>query len=43
MAQVIATKEFTNTEEFNIKEKMYDEAFSISSDGTFGLEIDELR
>ena len=43
MAQVIATKEIVNTEEFNIKENMYDAAFNISSDEVFGLDIDDLR
>ena len=43
LAPEIAKKEYINTEEFNIKENFYDNAFAITSDEAFGLDIDALR
>ena len=42
-ATPIATKIFSNTDEFNIKENFYDNAYLITSDETFGLNIDDLK
>ena len=39
----IATKSFVNGEDFNIKEMFYDKAFDITTDETFGLDIDGLK
>lgn len=39
----IATKNFYNNATFNIKEKFYDEGYPITSDETFGLDINRLR
>ena len=39
----IAAKSFTNTEDFNIKENFYDNGYTITTDGTFGLTIDALK
>ena len=39
----IATKSFVNTDEFNIKEKFYDGNYMITTDETFGLDIEGLK
>lgn len=39
----IATKSFVNTDEFNIKENFYDNTYSITTDETFGLDIEGLK
>ena len=41
--QPIGTKVFVNSDEFNIKENFYDNGYVITSDETFGLDIDMLR
>ena len=41
--QPIATKTFTNTDEFNIKEQFYDTAYTITTDETFGLDLEGLK
>lgn len=41
--QPIAVKKITNSDEFNIKENFYDKAFDITSDGTFDLDIEQLK
>ena len=41
--QPIATKVFSNTEEFNIKEQFYDNGYVMTTDETFGLDIDMLK
>lgn len=42
-AEPIAVKSFANTESFNIKENFYDNSYSLTSEGTFGLNIDGLK
>ena len=39
----IATASFANSSEFSIKENFYDNGFSITTDETFGLDIDGLK
>lgn len=39
----IAVKSFSNTNDFNIKENFYDNGYTITTDGTFGLTIDALK
>ena len=39
----IATRSFINTEEFNLKDKFYDHGYAITTDETFGLDIDGLK
>lgn len=39
----IATKNFINTDEFNLKENFYDKGYVITTDETFGLDIDQLK
>lgn len=39
----IATKSFVNTDEFNIKEIFYDSTYAVTTDETFGLDIDGLK
>lgn len=39
----IATKSIINTEEFNIKENFYDNNYAVTTDGTFGLDIEGLK
>ena len=41
--QPIATRLFTNSDEFNIKENFYDNAYTITTDETFELDIDMLK
>lgn len=39
----IATKSFVNTENFNLKDRFYDHGFNMTSDDTFGLDVDGLK
>lgn len=39
----IATKNFYNNETFNIKQQFYEEGYAITTDETFGLDIDKLK
>lgn len=39
----IATKSFINTDDFSIKEQFYDKGYTITTDETFGLTIDNLK
>ena len=41
--QPIATRVFSNTEDFDIKENFYDNGYVITTDETFGLDIDMLK
>lgn len=39
----IGVKSFVNTEEFNLKENFYDNSYIITTEETFGLDIDTLK
>lgn len=41
--QPIATKVFANTDDFSIKEQFYDNGYVITTDETFGLDMDMLK
>ena len=41
--KLIISREFTNTDDFNIKDKFYDNEYVVTSDETFGINIDELK
>lgn len=41
--QAIATRSFINTDDFNIKDNFYDNSYLITTDETFGLDMEALK
>lgn len=41
--RLLTSREYKNTDDFNIREEFYDKEFEITNDGVFGLSIDDLK